>query len=609
MNKDQEGINITCPVHPNEQMVMCVNSECKNSLICKQCNSSDNDSCAKQDHALQSVKDFHTKFFQKQPAIYDFKRIKQLIESTHDSNTPELHSNFRNYREKSIKMVNSTLVEMNERIFTRVREFRDKILRRTEEISKEYYTAEGRVDFTNTDIPENFTIEETKKLFEKALKDPNKQNSFSEMENIISLVKKYSDNEKTASNFRDMETILYAKSLGDKVGNTAKMIDEKFGLFETNFKDNVTGSSKDLIPGKTNSVVVYSSIDKFESSPLDLKFKSDITDKGQKAYTIDSVFCAFISVEGECLVVWANPSYVIEVYDLKKESVIKTLKGHNQHVYIVRHFFDKRNSTDYLLSTSYDKTMRIWNVQEKFSLVIQITTGHSGYYLYSGLLLFDTAQYNESLVDPNNITEVTKLLESSYAISSVPNEQMKIFNFKGKHIRDIGNKTDYTYYITSYYDRKKDALFIINANSSDVKFIDYKTGATSKSFKDDVTTWHMSAFMIEIEENIFLIESDGNGWLRIWNYQTVTLHKKFQASGCNIRGILMWNNSYVIAASSDKSFKVFEIESGKIVLSNSGHENVLCCVQKILHPKYGESLITAAIDGKIKLWTIQGSSN
>ena len=65
------------------------------------------------------------------------------------------------------------------------------------------------------------------------------------------------------------------------------------------------------------------------------------------------------------------------------------------------------------------------------------------------------------------------------------------------------------------------------------------------------------------------------------------------------------NQKYIIASSSDESIKILDIEKQKCVKSLSGqHTDKVCCVRKIIHPKYGESLLSGSGDGSIKLWTI-----
>jgi WD40 repeat protein len=76
------------------------------------------------------------------------------------------------------------------------------------------------------------------------------------------------------------------------------------------------------------------------------------------------------------------------------------------------------------------------------------------------------------------------------------------------------------------------------------------------------------------------------------------------APSCSLRGIILWNEKYLIAASSDKAYKIFDIDEGTLDTVKTCHENVLCTIQKIVHPNLGECLFTCAIDGKIKLFSV-----
>jgi len=113
----------------------------------------------------------------------------------------------------------------------------------------------------------------------------------------------------------------------------------------------------------------------------------------------------------------------------------------------------------------------------------------------------------------------------------------------------------------------------------------------------------MSAFVKYINDIETLFESDGNGYVRLWNLEKNTLIKEIHCNYCSLRGLCLWNQQYILAASSDKSFKVIDFVNQNCVLSLSGqHSNSLCTIKKINHPKYGECLITGSIDGSIKLW-------
>jgi len=69
--------------------------------------------------------------------------------------------------------------------------------------------------------------------------------------------------------------------------------------------------------------------------------------------------------------------------------------------------------------------------------------------------------------------------------------------------------------------------------------------------------------------------------------------------------IIQWNNKYIIVADGDnKCFKIINLENEKIKDIGKQHTDLVRCIKKIYHPKYGESLLSAARDKTIKLWSI-----
>ena len=61
----------------------------------------------------------------------------------------------------------------------------------------------------------------------------------------------------------------------------------------------------------------------------------------------------------------------------------------------------------------------------------------------------------------------------------------------------------------------------------------------------------------------------------------------------------------MIADLNNKSFKIIDIENDIIKDIEKQHTNKVICIKKIYHPKYGESLLSAAHDNTIKLWSIK----
>jgi WD40 repeat protein len=570
--------SLFCKKHNIPYLGICGEKNClSGGFICNKCDA--NPCVALENHQLLSLHEFYLKFFADSIGTVDYKKLNLLVENLRKIDRDELTDRIQKYSVYANSLIDEKLVLLNKRMAAKLEEMKFKINLRLENLQKEYFEAESRIDLSSFEIPENFTIEETKKFFDKHFK------SVSDIENMINLVKRYSDNEKLKSNQRDMETIIYTKSLADL--NSKEILEEKLEIIIKELDEGLNEILTLLEFHKENSFIFNLGLKKFYTNPSDLKFKMEVTDKCQKSYTINSVFCAFTTFEGYAYVAWASQNFSVEVFDLRANVIAKSLTGHTQHVYIVRHFFNTKNKIDYLVSTSYERSCRVWNANN-FSLVLNIPSCHTGYYLYSALLVFD------------------QLDNKSYVVTCAPNEFSKVWELTtGKCLREIATNTDYTYFLEVWYDVTNNNIYIINANSLDLKIYEFYTGNLFKTFKSDSQTWHMSALVHEIENIPHLFETDGNGYLRIWNINTGKIFKSIQSKGHNLRGLCLWNDNYIIAASSDKSFKIFDLFSMTLTTSISGHDNVLCTVDKVKHPIYGEVLLSSAIDGKIKLWVPQ----
>jgi WD40 repeat protein len=180
---------------------------------------------------------------------------------------------------------------------------------------------------------------------------------------------------------------------------------------------------------------------------------------------------------------------------------------------------------------------------------------------------------------------------------------MKVWDFNGKYIKELGTNTESTYFVDCWYNKKNESHYIINANSVDVKSYVFKTGLLYKTYKTSPSNWHMSAVVNQLPEVTHLIESDGSGTVRIWDFHTAILLKTVSlVSGYNLRGICLWNDRYLFGAGSDCHIKLFDLKANTFLKDFSSHTKTACSIQKINHPQYGECFITHALDGKLKLW-------
>ena len=540
----------------------------KNDLMkCNNCNESDISKlfycikcfqfyCEKEEHSLKEGHNFLLPFKQMDSSCYEPEHNKNHISlfcKTHNKNIC-YYCKYDIHEGDSIEDLK--LIKRNE-----IDNFKNKINNIKNNFNK--FLNELNLFISNLDT----LIKELKEEFEKF-----KENNTLKLSLIYDLINIYEFKKKENDlNYQIIENIrnIISKEFNFETSqnNILKIQNTIINEFYTKKID--LNNEKEFQIGKN----------KFISNPSNLKFKLDLSNNVQTNYTIDNRFDVYIAYDKNTYLAMANgKTHEIEIMNLKNNSVIQSLKGHSSSIYIIRHYFESKSLTDYLLSTSEDKNIKVWNLKE-FKCQININQIHSS--LYSSLLLFDD--------------NLNYIITSTYE-----NDYLKIWDFKtGKFIRNIGSSNGNVYFID--YWKHNNNYYIINGNASGIILYGInKENEIYREFKS--SSFHMSAFIEKINEVNYLFESTGNGYLNIWNIETSNMYKSIQAVGCALRGICFWNDKYIIASSNDISFKIFDLDDSKNIISVSGHDNTLSCLKKIIHPIYGESLITFAVDGKIKLW-------
>ena len=102
-----------------------------------------------------------------------------------------------------------------------------------------------------------------------------------------------------------------------------------------------------------------------------------------------------------------------------------------------------------------------------------------------------------------------------------------------------------------------------------------------------------------------MIESSMDGNIRIWNFHSGELLNKIKVCDKGLNGICLWNDENLFVGCEDKTIKLINLNKLLIIKNLDGHNNSVINIKKIIHPKYGECLISQGSDiDKIKLWII-----
>ena len=594
-----DNLEIVCEEHGILCLGLCSNYLCEEKVkfLCMKCIKSGQTCITKQKHELITLSEMLYRFFIKEEnKSIDLLEIQEMNQMIRDYNKEELNNvinQFKNIKEESsIKMdqIRKAFIDVINHIIQMFKQKNNEKINELKDVSKNKIENEKDINFLlGIKMPE--VDKKSMDNNQKMIDFMNNGYKLSSPKNFINSVKFLNDSNNFIETSTKLNKLLYSNEVSSTNDEKKKKLEQKIDSIldelEIKFDEKMEKIESEIIISKSDPSI-YSNVStssKFKTDPRELVYKEDICSSAHKNNSIDKVFCAFKAFSGESIVAWGTPQYNIEIYDLSKSKIVHTiLRAHNQTIFSCRHYPDSKKRIDYLITSSYDRTVKVWDLKT-YSYVVNILNAHSGYYIYSVSILCDSKE------------------NANYVITSAPNEYMKVWDFNGKNLRSMGQNDESTYFIDTYYDSRQKKHYVINANSSDVKSYDFSTGHLYFRYKGTPQTWHMSALVNDTKDQQILIESDGNGYIRMWDFHTAALIKTISSSPTlNLRGVCLWNDDYLFSAGNDYQVKLFDLTAGKFVKSYKGHSSTVCSVAKIDHPKYGECLISHGLEGKLKIW-------
>ena len=594
-----DNLEIICEEHSIPCLGLCCNINCneKTKFLCMKCIKSGKTCITKEKHELITLSEMLYRFFlREENNYYDNLQMQEMEQVIKEINNEELNKVTLNFqfiqsdKFKKISYIKNTMLDMVNEV---VQSFKEQNI---EQLNKLKFNCKNHANVDNTEkvkilFKNHFPKEAITKNKDDLIIYLNKKYKNTKPDELVNQAKILYDSNsftKLTRQINEKSNLNEITSLNDiKKKNIESKIDKILNDLELEFDEKLKQIEEEIIIPKNKSSIYSNTfkIVKFQNDPQELEFKEDICSTAHKSNSIDRVFCAFKSFKGEALIVWGSTAFNLEFYDCEKGKIIKTFfKVHTQTIFSTRYYPDIKKRIDYVITSSYDRSVKIWDYTQS-SCVLNITSAHIGYYMYSVCLLFNTQE------------------NDNYIITSASSDKLKVWNFSGKFLRNFGQGTDCTYFIDTYYSKKTKEHFIVNANNNDVKCYYFNTGALFQKYKGTPQTWHMSVIVNETENGEVLIESDGCGRIRVWDFNSAILLKNILGqSSVSLRGICLWNDKYLFASGNDYQVKLFDIEEGKFIKSFKAHTATVCTIEKIKHPKYGGCLISQALDGKLKLW-------
>jgi WD40 repeat protein len=327
----------------------------------------------------------------------------------------------------------------------------------------------------------------------------------------------------------------------------------------------------------------------FKSNPYNIRFFTELTDDSYSHWGIDNTFTTFTTLNNISYLVYATEEYSIHFYNLNKQKLVKEIQNAHSEDQVTnfRHFVDETKKRDILMSIAADsRNVRLWDIKN-WELLTNITNIYKTGYIYSASFLTED---NKNYIVTCN--------------SSQKSETIKVFDFYGVQTKEICNSNEDTYFIDTYFDKKLFKYFILTGNIGYVKSYDYSTNKLYYKYYDKGNNrGHDSIIIDDNKEMVKLIESSGDGFIRIWKFHNGTLLNKICTGKNELRGICLWNSNYLFVGCTDNTIKLVEIENGLVLKSLVGYNNEVCTINKIIHPTFGDCLLTQGWENEqIKLW-------
>ena len=340
----------------------------------------------------------------------------------------------------------------------------------------------------------------------------------------------------------------------------------------------------------------------FKNNP-NLRYKEDII-YDNDSIGFNDLFDIFSSnIDNKLYIISPNKiSFSLDIYLLENTNqIVNSLKGHNNHITMLKYYFNSNDNIkkEYIISADINGVVIIWEINDinnykKYDIKLKTND-----FIYSCLMYFESI--NTYIITSTCGKDDTKLF--------ILNNQNNI-----KFVKNIKNsKNNNVYYLLIWPNKISKEMHLIqfckmkivisNINSNEIywNLIDEKN-------KDGP---YMNGFIYSNKKNEneyyeYLYSVSMNGYINIWELHQKLLINSIFINNNFLNQIIQWNENYIIMTNGNKNnILIMDLNCGRII-SNifSKHEKGIINIKKVVHPIYGESLLSCGLEGSIFLWNI-----
>lgn len=374
----------------------------------------------------------------------------------------------------------------------------------------------------------------------------------------------------------------------------------------------------------------------FEAKP-NIRYKESIINNFNSSYWICDTFDIYYPLKENKIEPYLI--YVplfekeINILKIRDKKIVAKLTGSSNYIEKVKNFYNEKDKHNYLLSSDYDFSVLIWDLDDNYKMKHKLNPEYSNY-IYSFLIYFKFDYVITSTVG-----------------HSQGQDHIKIFSFKnGTLLKGILNSDniDTLYLIIWEKDKKEEETYIIALCYEKVLIYNLLSNELycelSTNVQESCGDYYFSGFVSY--DNKYLYTSSVEGYINIWDLYQKILVKTIKLKNSSLLKIIPWCvyinyyidkedskfyeniNNYILICDkkkkgiinlnvifkkeidyndctnkisdiSEEEFYTFQINS-----FNKSKENLpIKSIKKIIHPIYGYSFLCSDENNCINLWT------
>ena len=312
-----------------------------------------------------------------------------------------------------------------------------------------------------------------------------------------------------------------------------------------------------------------------------------------------SVITSVVMTKDNRYIISSGEDKVIKIWDVKLNTLIKTLSGHTRGIKKIALSPDDK----YIVSGSIDKTIKIWDFEKEiFSLPGDAYSADYVGFSTDGKYIFTCGTNNlKTSIWDLSTKKIKMKLDNNYAfkgVASSPDGKL-IALIGGNSVLKTTNdfqtikKLDINF--IEFIDFSSDSKKILSSTRNGMQIIDVKTGNILKKISKSSV---LKALFINNGKRI--VSKDYSSDIKIWDIEKCEIIKILKSHEKKVTDIFVSEDGKkLVSASEDNSIKLWDLDTYELINTFKSRSYA---VNSIAVSKDGKTAVTGGTDKILRVW-------